>query len=463
MGPSASTTTPDIARLKKAVDAAVLATHTPPKPGMTSWPFTFPQQHLSDTETRLLYAVVRHIRREHGAVYKRFLYDQTIADYIVEHLTDTASPTLASIIRDLRARAKQQSAWLVEVQVANLMPPAEVCPLGPLAVLVRTDSSRERIRWGPHLKDVFAVHRHLGDELTTRGRWLHHPGGEDPLDTRGFSAFLLAEEGTEEVAMSLAQTRARVAVALWCLLSPPRRTMRSRPIWPTVSNWAPAPHVRFGLIRKEYQPSVRVGRKGRRGAVITEFGPYALSKSAAYQRAPFRAMEEAHRGNDAALNLLSAARSLYLAARIPNDLEQTERLVQVWRAKEALCNAGLRGRGKPGARWESLVRSLRLREALIARGYAADEIEEAFELAQSLRDLTTHYSQDVLVNLNYPEQRKVTLTRGRTLSSKSIGLAYVADDWPVLSAAVHLAARRLAKAAIRNGWDEAKFHRPFER
>jgi hypothetical protein len=461
MSRSTSASTPDIARLKQAVDAAVIATHTPPEPGMTSWPFTFPQQHLTTAETRLLYAVVRHIRKQSGAVYRRFLYDQTIADYIVEHLTETSSPTVASIVRDLRSRAKQ-SAWLVEVQVANLMPPAEACPLGPRAILVRNDSSRERIRWGPHLKDPFVVNRHLGDELSTRGRWLHHPAGEEPLDTRAFASFLLAEEGTEEVAMSLAQTRARVALAFWCLLSPPRRTSGRRPVWPSVSNWAPAPHVRFGLIRKEYEPST-FGRKGRRGAMITEYGPHHLTRSSAYQLAPFRAMDEAHRGNDAALSLLSAARSLYLAARIPNDLEQTERLVHVWRAKEALCNAGLRGRGKPNARWECLVRSLRLRDQLVSRGYAADEIDEAFELAQSLRDLTTHFPQDVLVNLNYPDQRKVTLTRGRTLSSRSIGLAYVADDWPVMSAAVHLAARRLAKAAIRNGWDERKFHRPFER
>ncbi|MBA2383536.1 MAG: hypothetical protein H0V68_02590 [Actinobacteria bacterium] len=437
---------------------------------MTSWPFTFPQQHLTDGETRLLYQVVRYIRNQHGSLYRKFLYDQTIADDIVEYLTEAKSPTLASVVRDLRARAKKQSAWLVEVQLANLLPPVEACPLGPRAMLVRGDSSRERVRWGPHLTDVFVVKRHLGDELTPRGRWLHSPAGRerggndagrDPVDTRVFASLLFAEDGTEEVAMSLAQTRARIAVAFWCLLSPPRRTKHRRPVWPTVTNWAPVPHIRFGVIRKEYEPSFRMGRKSRRGAMITEFGPYELTKSEAYLLAPFRAMDAAHRGNDAALNLLSAARSLYLAARIPNDLESTERLVHVWRAKEALCQAGLRGCGKANARWEALVRNLQLRDKLVSRGYALDEIDEAFELAQSLRDLTTHFPDDVLVNLNYPEKRKVVLTRGRTLSAESIGLAYVADDWPVLSAAVHLAARRLAKAAIRDGWDERKFHRRF--
>jgi hypothetical protein len=48
-----------------------------------------------------------------------------------------------------------------------------------------------------------------------------------------------------------------------------------------------------------------------------------------------------------------------------------------------------------------------------------------------------------------------------TLDADKLALALVAADWPVLLATVRVAARRLAKGAIKNGWSESWFHRRF--
>ncbi len=102
--------------------------------------------------------------------------------------------------------------------------------------------------------------------------------------------------------------------------------------------------------------------------------------------APFVAMVEARAGNQCALAYLSAARSLYLAQQIPNELERTERVLQVWRAKEALSDRAART-GSNEQRWQRLIMNLRLRGELAQRGYNHDEIDEAFALVESLRHL----------------------------------------------------------------------------
>lgn len=274
-------------------------------------------------------------------------------------------------------------------------------------------------------------------------------------------SLLLVEEGVEELAVNLALTRARLAVAMWCLLSPPRLPHDPRQPWPIVGGWTPAAYIEFGIQRKLYEPGHSFGRAPRRGNRITlHHVPYRLTRSESYLTAPFIAMEGARRGNQCALALLSAARSLYLAQQVPNDLERTERVLHVWRAREALSDRGRRGQGSNDERWQRLVFNLRLRSELRRRGYEHDEINEALALAESLRHLATHRAEDVLVNLNYPDHLKTQLKK-QTLDADALGLSLVAADWPVLLAAVRSAARRLTKGAIRHGWSERWFHSRF--
>jgi hypothetical protein len=455
---------PGIGDLKAAVDAAVVASRTPPTPDATSWPATLPRAHLRREDWFRVWDVVRYLRREQRDTYNAFVQERTVADFIVDYLTDAPKDvTIDDVVADLRARVAREKSWLVEMPIMNLRPPREAVALGEHAMLVRTDWTRRAgPRFGSYLQDVWAVTRHLRDELTPRDRWLRASlAREVDLDTRKTASLLLVEEGTEEVAISLAESRARLAVAMWCLLTPPRSRYTPNPLWPTVGRWTPAAHVEFGLQRKLYEPGdgFRRGRARRRGNWTTSHGEYRLTRSDAYLNAPFVAMTRARRGNDCALALLSAARSLYLAERVPNGLDRTERVMFAWRAKEALSHR--RGQGKSSERWQRLVANLRLRSELQARGYEANEIDDAFELVESLRDLTTHLADDVLVNLGYPEQVSTHLTRGRVLDADSLSLARVAADWPVILETVRLAARRLAKGALRNAWSEKWFHSRF--
>jgi hypothetical protein len=453
---------PNIRRLKRAVDAAVVASRTSPEPGVESWPFTFPQEHLQPDESLLVWDVVRYVRRDHRNLYRDFLHERTIYDHIVDHLAQTDGPTLASVVADLRRRANQETTWLVDIPLLNLLSPRETVVLGKDAMLVRGDQTRRAgRRFGPYLKDIWAVERHLGDELTPRNRWLTASRPRDvDIDTRMGTSLLLVEQGIEEVAVNLAESRARLALSMWCLLSPPRSRFDPRQPWPAVGGWTPAPYVEFGIQRKRYEPGKFTGRAPRRGNRITMHAEYRLTRSDNYLSAPFVAIDQARRGSLCARSLLSAARSLYLAQRIPNELERTERILHVWRAKEALSDPGKRG-GRSDDRWTRLVVNLRLRSELLRRGYSGDEIEEAFVLMESLRDLATHRPDDVLVNLNYPAHLRTHLHGGRVIDADSAPLAIVAADWPVPLAAVRLAARRLTTGAIRNRWDDKWFHSRF--
>lgn len=230
-----------------------------------------------------------------------------------------------------------------------------------------------------------------------------------------------------------------------------------------VARWAPAPSSNSERNGSCTSPNRQFGERiaTRRGAHVTTHASYRLTQSEAFLRAPFDAIEEARKGNQCALALLSAARSLYLAECMPNELERTEGVLHVWRAREALCDRGRRGQGSTDQHWDRLVITLRLKGELLRLGYVREEVDETFELVEKLRHLSTHRAEDVLVNLNYPEHLKTQLKQEK-LGADTLGLALVTADWPVLLMMVHLAARRLTKGAIRNSWNEKWFHPQFE-
>jgi hypothetical protein len=452
---------PDLKRLKAAVDAAVIKSRTPPEPGVTSWPLTFPQEHLSKEEWRLLLDVGLYIRTHHRAVFKQFLYESTILDVVVDYLQSLKrAPTMPRVIAELKRKAGEQTQWLIEVPVFNLEPPTETVPLGPGAMLVTTDPDLDASRLESHLDDIWAVHRHLGAELTGHPRWIpatrHWPV---EVDTRQTASLLLVEEGTDALAISLAETRARYALAMWCLLSPPRRTKSRRPVWPSAGAWAPSPYLKLGEIHKPYQPSRSPGGS-RKGASITEYGPYKLTRNASHLQAPFDALRAARRGNHCAMALLSACRSLYVAASVPSTLERTERVMHLWAAREALSDRGRRGQGRADDRWDRLVANLRLRSSLSRRGYERIEVDEALETLHSLRDLATHKADNVLANLDFPERLTVQLNRA-VVGADEISLSLIVANLPILYVALRTATASLTRAAIANGWDELAFHRRF--
>jgi hypothetical protein len=177
-------TRPGLAHLKRAVDAAVAATHTPPTPRAASWPFTFPQQHLAPDDARRIWDVVRYMRRDHRRLYRQFLSQWTIYDFVVDYLHEADNPTLADLVSELDERAGQDTTGLVDIPLLNVVLPRETVPLGKRAMLVRTDHTRRAgRRFGPYLDDIWAVKRNLGDELTPRNRWLQASGSREVSST----------------------------------------------------------------------------------------------------------------------------------------------------------------------------------------------------------------------------------------------------------------------------------------
>jgi hypothetical protein len=345
----------------------------------------------------------------------------------------------------------------VDVPLFNLKLPAETVPLGSGAIAVTSDARRERGRFGGPHKDVWAVRRHLNDELTGRSRWLLASTWHDhDIDTRQTASLLLVQEGTDDLATTLAETRAKYALAMWCLLDPPKRTATSRPVWPSAGHWVPAAYIGLGILHKEHEPGVFPTRARRRGALITEFGEHKLTRRTDVLLAPFDAMRHAQKGNQGALALLSASRALYIAGRFPNDLEPTERVMNIWAAREALTDRGRRGQGTADERWDKLVCNLKLRGVLTRRGYGKEEVDDAFETLHLLRDLATHKAEDVLANQNYPDGRTVKLNRAE-VDADHIGLALITANIPILYTIVRTAAVRLARQAISSGWDDKLF------
>jgi hypothetical protein len=452
--PRRVTTTPDLGRLKQAVDEAVLASRRPPTPDAESWPFTFPHQHLAPEAWRQVYGVVRFIREQHGTLFQRFLREGHIAFHIVDYLAREKEPTLRDLVRALRAVADRESKWIISVPICNLTLPRETVPLSKYAMLVRTDAARgSGRRFGSHLVDPWAVERHLGDRLTPWAR--REKASRDgwpviDIDTRMTAALTLVEEGVEELAVDVAQARTRLAVAMWCALKPPRVPGDPHPLWPSVGGWTPAAFLEYKTLHKAYEPTMP-RRASRRGNSIVEHAAYQLTRSDTQLRAPFTAMDAALAGSRCALSLLSAARSLFLAQQVPNNLERSEQVLQVWCAREALTDPGRR-RGDRAERWRHLTRNLRLERELVSRGYDRDEVQAAFKLSESVRNLAAHRADDVLLNLNYP---------GGLRAQRGASLSAVASDWPILLVALRIAVRRLSKRAARVGWSDQWFEAHF--
>jgi hypothetical protein len=395
---------------------------------------------MTEEAWQILWGLVDYLREHERPLYSMYLYERTIANHIVDRFaSDELEDDLAAVVADLRHAATTEADWLIAVPLVNAVAPAETVELDERSMLVQTDNERDWTRFGSHLSDVWAIERHLKDELTVRQRWLSaHGPREVDIDTRVASVLLLQEAGTEELAASTALTKARLAVAVWTLLDPPTWTPEGRPVWPTVGNWAPSPYLEFGLQQKPYEPwepssgQLRQRRLGvRRGQWLYEHGMYEITDDPEVLGAPSNAIRRALTANHCATALLTAARSLYLAGRVPTELERTERVLNAWIAKEALCDPGGPNRGRGRDRWEWLVETLDLRAQLASRGYRTSDIDTAFDFAEDLRDLASHRAEATLVNLGFPPGLATRTLDQRVLTQNELALANVTADWPV--------------------------------
>jgi hypothetical protein len=228
---------------------------SPPAPG-ESKPIVPLLHYLTDDDWLVFLAAANHVEECYRDVFNLFLTEQSVARLLVHYLADCeTTPAWQDAIAHLRDQAEGEGSWLVEVPVANLQMASSSVALSDSAMLARADTRRDRSVGDdsePSRGEVFA---HLNDHMPLRPRWLSHDQQEPPVDTRAGAAFLLIEHATQQLAVSVAHSRARYALATWCLLAPPTH----RELWPSIGSWAPQPWFNLSGNVKPFEPGKRTG------------------------------------------------------------------------------------------------------------------------------------------------------------------------------------------------------------
>jgi len=464
---------PRLDRLKAAIDAARSEQRRPLEPGEESRPLYPLQAYVDEVGTRELWRTISALRQRERALANRFLNDHSLSDLIVDKVVDLDHvPTWPALCSLLAQAASDQAEWVVAIPVANLIPPAGYVELGPRAGIGLATQERG---WSPIVGnaplDPFAIFHHLGDRLSIDARW-RRERDDSRFDTRRTGALFFVEEGTREIALSVARTRARYALAVWSLLRPPEW----HELWPTLAEWLPQPFLHDAIDHKLYEPGQWITKERVLGRSVGEYSPYELPNDEVLLRAPFDALALAE-ARRSARALLGAAHALYLADREPNDLERTDRVLHIYAAIESLCDPGhqikrlnrvqrlwrrVRGRVRPERenRWGRVTERYGIWRDL--RGsYDQLELAEAQRLTRDLRNLAAHSADAVLANLGFPATATRAMGGTRVVTGEELALARAATALPVLAGAVHATTERLFRGALENAWDDGWYDEQF--
>lgn len=416
-------------------------------------------EYLDEAGERATWLVVSQLREHEPALYNRFLGERYLRDMVVETVADQESPIdFPTLVRELERRADAAGEWLVAVPLANFMVPGGYLCIEKGVAAVKM--SVQDPGWKPwdgsdRDDDPFALFHDLNDKLDEGVRWHRedHPTGR--LDTRMTAKLFLVEQGTETAALSVAMTKARLALAIWCLLDPPD----AMTLWPATGEWQPRPYIRDDVVYKLYEPGQWIGSARTLGRRSYQLREYTITDQPQKLKAPFEMMRLAET-IVAPRAVASAAWALHLAERQPADQERTDSLVHLRTAIEAICDTGASPTGADERRWARITERLGMWKKM--RGvYGQRELEDAKRLAQDLRNIAQHGADDILVNLGYPPEAIRPTQGGRSLTGEQLGLARAAAAHPVLHRAVREVVSTLALDGITDGWDDERFRHQF--
>jgi hypothetical protein len=248
VSPSATPPLPSLTALNEALERAAGANRRV-EPGEHVFPLV---ARLDLRGTAAVWNIVSLLADRAPDVYNCFVGEQNLFAAVVEiaeeHNYDPElAPGLApprgavswsELVDGLVERANAR--WVVGVPLANIRPPRAYVELAPDAGLSAAIEAQEWGRFGGTTpEDPFAIERHLGARLSPGMRWqrgsLDQADGR--LDTRRMSLLALVEAGSHTMAVNRAITRARYALAVWCLQAPPA----NRTLWPSTADWVPRP------------------------------------------------------------------------------------------------------------------------------------------------------------------------------------------------------------------------------
>lgn len=236
------------------------------------------------------------------------------------------------------------------------------------------------------------------------------------------------------------------------------------PIWPVATEWLPGPHLHVQTRALHLDmPDTATARQREQGMSLH----YQPDDEAMYVvpddwrlLAPLQAIDAASTSR-AAASLLSAAWSLYLAARIPSDLHWLDRLVYVMQAREALCEPLDRDRESVDERWRAAVKHCGVLAGLRRLGFNAQDLNAVRRRARQMRNLGVHSADASLLSLGYPPGR-VRVLDGVGLSGAELAPAYVREATAAPFHAVRLLALEMWKRAIKSGFDHDVHEQLFD-
>lgn len=396
-------------------------------------------------------ALVKRIERERPELFGRYGSLDELQVAIID-LFDHEQPsvrTAADLFAALEAVAEE--IWVIASPLANLMPPDKLESLGTDLALVPASS-----RGGEWFQIREEVNRHFGSSFHQLDDRFVHDIDHQPVDTRRGAWLVSKERGSLEAGKERAMVRAQLMLATWTLLKSPHNE-RYMPLWPVASEWLPQPHFHI------MQRSVGLQENGRErnSTVIYDEDELALyhPPEDELRLAPIAALERAAT-HPAAARLLSAAWSLYLAARPQTELQWIDRLMLVQRARNQICEQpGRTGSWKK--RWETLSANLSLTTELSERGFDERSIESLSERAWDLRNISTHSGDAVLISLGYPPEREQPLHRRPSIPGSELGPLHVREGIEAPFAAVHFAATKLWGLMLECEFDEAVWGSSF--
>lgn len=441
--------------VKEAVERAVEEQRRPPteeEGGKTAMPVVM-YIDADEKGSRALWRVVSQLRRDEAGVYNRFVGERVLRDLVVDlvvdlHVERAEALDFQRLVKELERAAEERSRWLLAVPLANVMPPQPYVALDEQAALGLTLQDRNWDRMGAEPFDAFTIFHHLQDRLSPDVRWRREDTRLGPLDTRRTAILYLVEDGTQTMALSVGRSRARLVLALWCLLSPPSH----EELWPALAEWEPRPYLNHVIDHKLFDPGTWMSRERVHGRSVTEYGEYALPDDEELLRAALR-IARAAPSQISARAIASAAWALNVAERDPNDLERTDELLHLVGAVEALCDTG-QAEGGSAKRWARLTERCGVWRDL-RPFYDQKELEELKRLTLDLRNITAHGSDDVLVNLGYPAESVRPMKGDRVLTGEQLALARASAASPVLRHAVRQVTVRLAREVLARDFDDA--------
>jgi len=449
------TDSPGLTRLKEAVRRAEIEMRAPPPAGEVKemLPLT---EYFADQDRNTKWRVVSEIRFREKELYNRFGNEPFLANAVIDLVAESdCEIDWRGLLEGLEQFLNESSNWIISIPLSNALTQGYT-PITERVGLAEVLQDRDWERDSEAPVDNREIFDHLGDYIDVGARWHQEDTYTGPLDGRRTAALIFREEGAEPLALSVARTKARYAIAMWCLLVPPEW----RHLWPTLADWEPRPYIERGTKHKKFDKGAWTRRSPVKGGHITHYEEYEVPRRSEFLRAPFDAIERANANSLPARAALSAAWSLYLAERIPADFERTDRVMLVSAAIDSLCDLGQGPTEEAGVRWARFTERHGIWREM--RGaYLQGEIEEAKVLARDLRNVATHGSDDILLNLGYPPEQTRVLRGGRKRTGHELSVAEAAVAFPVLATAVHSAARRVAFQGIESGWDENVFRDNF--